>query len=350
MPAIVKKSRKQKQSEADVDGFRQDLGPFVVAAESTRMAMLFTDAKAAGNPIIFANESFLKLTGYERAEVLGQPFNFLMERGANLGARPRINEAFAGDHEARLEILDRRKDGTTFWAAIFINQVCDESGEVVQHFASLVDLTEQKQEAEHLRFLLDELNHRTQNTLATVQAIATQTLRGANDQALVDAFEGRILALSKAHGLLGSENWTGVSLPQVIERILEPFGLNDPQGSRFTVDGPKIRLSPKAALTFAMVFNELATNAAKYGALSRDAAGRIEIHWTLARSSEGDRLHLLWQEADGPQVEPPAQKGFGSRLIQGLAQELNGKVQLSFEPLGLRCDIEMPLPRGARAT
>jgi PAS domain-containing protein len=118
-------------------------------------------------------------------------------------AAAKVAAAFAGDHEARLEICDRRKDGSTFWAAIFINPVLDETGEVVQHFASLVDLTEHKRKEEHPRFLLDELNHRTQNTLATVQAIASQTLRGATDQRLVDAFEGRILALSKTHSLLG---------------------------------------------------------------------------------------------------------------------------------------------------
>jgi len=312
------------------------------------MAMVFTDAKAPGNPIIFANDSFLKLTGYKRAEVLGQAFNFLMERGANRGASEKIAAAFAGDHEARLEICDHRKDGSTFWAAIFINPVHDESGVVVQHFASLVDLTEHKQEEEHLRFLLDELNHRTQNTLATVQAIAGQTLRGATDQTLVDAFEGRILALSKAHSLLGSENWAGANLRDVIERILQPFGLHDLHVSRFTVDGPEVRLIPKAALTLAMVLNELATNASKYGALSKDAAGRIDITWTLAQSKHGDRMQLRWREAGGPAVTPPSRKGFGSRLIQGLAQEVDGEVRLDFDPAGLTCQIDMPVPRGKR--
>src|SRR5664279_707090 len=120
-----------------------------------------------------------------------------------------------------------------FWAATFISPVRDKSGDVVQHFASFVDLSKHIQKEERLRFLLDELNHRTQNTLATVQAIAVQTLRGAADKEVVDTFEGRILALAKAHGLLGSKHWEAVSLHEIIDRILQPFGLNDRRVARF---------------------------------------------------------------------------------------------------------------------
>jgi two-component sensor histidine kinase len=200
-----------------------------------------------------------------------------------------------------------------------------------------VDLRKHKQEEDRLRFLLGELNHRTQNTLATVQAIAAQTLRGAANKQVVDAFEGRILALSKAHSLLGRKHWETVSLRDVIDQILQPFGLND---RRFSVEGEDVRLQPKAALTFAMVFHELATNAAKHGALSNNAAGKIDIAWQL----EGERMRLRWQESGGPLVRPPARKGFGSRLIEhGLAQELDGEVRLDYEPAGVVCTIVMPI-------
>jgi two-component sensor histidine kinase len=152
-----------------------------------------------------------------------------------------------------------------------------------------------------------------------------QTLHGVADKEVVDAFTGRILALSKAHGLLGRENWEGVSLRNVIDQILEPFGLQDRRVARFTVEGDDVRLPPKAALTFAMVFHELATNAAKHGALSDDAAGRIDIAWQVEPTPQGDRMRLRWQESGGPPVPPPGRKGFGSRLIEsGLAQELDG--------------------------
>jgi PAS domain S-box-containing protein len=160
MPEIVIKSETQKVAEAKVEGFRSDLGPFVVAAETTRMAMLFMDAKEPGNPIIFANDAFLDLTGYDREEVLGQCFNFLMARGTDPDSLARIDIAFAGTPKGGSEICYRRKDGGEFWSAILISPVRDDSGDVVQHFASFVDLTDHKQEQAQSRMLIDELNHR----------------------------------------------------------------------------------------------------------------------------------------------------------------------------------------------
>jgi PAS domain S-box-containing protein len=345
MPEITNKSEQQKVAEAEVESFRKDLGPFVVAAETTRMPMVFTDAKESDNPIIFANDSFLSLTGLDRQEVLGQRFNFLMERATDPQALAQVAAAFEGSAESSSEIRYRRKNGSAFWAATFISPVRDESGNVVQHFASFADLTKQKQVEEHLRFLLDELNHRTQNTLATVQGIAVQTLRGAADKKVVDAFEGRILALSKAHGLLGRKLWETVSLRDVIDQILQPFGFNDHRVARLSVEGDDVRLQPKAALTLAMVFHELATNAAKHGALSNGGAGKIDIACQVEPTPQGHRMRLQWQESGGPPVTPPGRKGFGSRLIEGgLALELDGEVRLNYEPAGVLCLIIMPVP------
>jgi PAS domain S-box-containing protein len=139
MPEIIVKSEGQKIAEAGVESFRKDLGPFVVAAETTRMAMVFTDATEPDNPIIFANDAFLELTGYDREEVLGQSFNFLMARGTDPDSLTRIEAAFAGNSAGGSEICYRRKDGSEFWSAILVSPVRDESGGVVQHFASFVD-------------------------------------------------------------------------------------------------------------------------------------------------------------------------------------------------------------------
>jgi PAS domain S-box-containing protein len=348
MPSEENKSKEQKAAESEVESFRKDLGPFVVAAETTRMAMVFTDAKVPNHPLIFANDSFLSLTGYDREEVLGQSFDFLLARPANPDALAQVEAAFAGGSERDCEIRFRRKDGKMFWAAFFVSPIRDKSGDVVQHFSSFVDITKHTQEEERLRFLLDELNHRTQNTLATVQAIAVQTLRGAADKEVVGAFEGRILALAKAHSLLGRKLWEAVSLRDVIDQILRPFGLNDRRVARFSVAGDDVRLQPKTALTLAMVFHELATNAAKHGALSNGAAGKIDIVWQVEPTPQGDRMRLRWQESGGPLVTPPGRKGFGSRLIEGgLAQELDGEVRLEYEPAGAVCQIIMPVPREA---
>jgi two-component sensor histidine kinase len=161
---------------------------------------------------------------------------------------------------------------------------------------------------------------------------------------LVDVFEGRILALSQAHTLLGREHWQAVNLRDLIERILQPFGLNDLRVARFAVAGDDVRLRPKPALTLAMVFHELATNAAKYGALSNDAVGHINITWKVERSHNGKRMRLRWQESGGPPVSRPRRKGFGSRLIKGgLAQELDGEVRLDYNAGGVVCEIVMPV-------
>ena len=164
------KTEEQQVAEAEVDSFRQDLGPFVVAAETTRMAMVFTDAKEPDNPIIFANRAFLSLTGYGREEVLGHSFNSLMARGADSEALAEVEAAFEGSADSDPEIHYRRKDGSEFWASLFISPVRDESGDVVQHFASFVDLTKHRQDQVHCKMLIDELNHRVKNTLSTVQS------------------------------------------------------------------------------------------------------------------------------------------------------------------------------------
>ena len=341
------KTTEQKAAEANVEAFRKDLGPFVAAAEMTRMPMVFTDAKEPGDPIIFVNDSFLFLTGYDREEVLGQSFNFLMALGTDAAAIAEIQAAFEGRCDNDPKIKYRRKDGSMFWATIFISPVLDQGGDVVQHFASFMDITSLKLEQQRLRLLLAELNHRTQNTLATVQGIAEQTLRGVADEIVIKTLESRILALAKAHSLLGREDWAEVGLRDVIDQIFHPFHLNDHGGSRVSISGGNVRLPPRATLTLAMVFHELATNAAKYGALS-NVIGRIAIAWQTQPTPQGDRMELQWRESDGPLVKRPHHKGFGSRLIEGgLAQELDGEVHIDYAPEGVVCRIVMPVSEGS---
>ena len=180
MSEITKKSVEQKDAEAEVESFREDLGPFVVAAETTRMAMLFADAAKPDNPIIFANDSFLSLTGYDREEVLGKSFNFLMANGSDAEALTRIKAEFEGSSSGT-EVFCRRKDGSEFWAALFVCPVRDAGGDIVQYFASLLDLTKHKEDEVQSRMLIDELNQRVKNTLTTVQSIVWQTFRTATD-------------------------------------------------------------------------------------------------------------------------------------------------------------------------
>jgi PAS domain S-box-containing protein len=207
MTEITKKSDQQKVAEAEVAGFRKDLGPFVVAAETTRMAMVFTDATKPDSPIIFANDSFLSLTGYDREEVLGKSFNFLMALSDDAEVLTRVKAEFEGSYSSGAEVLYRRKDGGVFWTAVFISPVRDEGGDIVQYFASFVDLTRHKEDEAQSKMLIDELNHRVKNTLSTVQSIVWQTLRTPSDPMVMrESIESRLFALSRSHDLLTREN------------------------------------------------------------------------------------------------------------------------------------------------
>lgn len=340
------KDAKQRVAEAEVDEFRQDLGPFVVAAETTRMAMAFTDAGKPNNPIIFANDSFLRLTGYDRDEVLAQSFNFLLASPTNDGTMRRIESCFEPGAEDSPEIHYRRKDGSEFWATLFVQPVTNDDGEVVQHFISLVETTRYVLAQQNAAMLIDELNHRVKNTLATVQSIVTQAVRNSSDPQIVrESIETRIAALSRSHDLLGREKWDGAGLRDLVDEALAPFSAPEGRAKRFTIEGENIRLSPKAALALGIALNELATNAVKYGAFSNES-GTISISWKMENEADGRWLCLHWREQNGPPVVSPIRKGFGSRVIeQGLAHELQSKVNIAFDPDGIVCTIFVPAPQ-----
>ncbi len=348
MPKSPNKSEEQKSAEAEVQSFKNELGPFVVAAEATRMAMVFTDANQPDNPIVFANESFLSLTGYTREEVLGQSFNFLMAHAADAEALAKIEAEFLGTSVGGTEIRYRRKDGTEFWAGLFISPVRLQNGDIVQYFASFVDLTSLKDEQAHSRTLIDELNHRVKNILATVQSIVWQALRTApNSEVIREAIESRLFALSRSHDLLTMEQWEGVGLVDLLKDALKPFGLGDNRAerivSRIVIKGENIRFPPKSALALGIVFNELATNAVKYGAFANDT-GSILIEWKLDPGPQGSRVILHWRENAGPLVTPPSRKGFGSRVIEHGLDALGATVTLDYRPTGLLCTMNIPAP------
>jgi len=213
-------------------------------------------------------------------------------------------------------------------------------GEFVGMIGINVDITERKHAEEQRTLLINELNHRVKNTLATVQSLASQTLR--NTERSADArqmFEARLLALSRAHDILTRQSWQGASLREVVDRALDPFRTDD---GRLSVEGIDVRLSPKQALALSMALHELATNAAKYGALSNDS-GRVEVAWRVVLEGAGE-LQLTWTESGGPPVVPPTRTGFGSRLIQrSLAHDLGGATSIEYRPQGVISVIKTPL-------
>ena len=264
------KSVAQQSAEASVANFASDLGPFVVAAETTRMAMAFTDAKAVGDPIIFANEAFLFLTGYDSDEVLGKPLEFLAQ---SCSGRKSLTEIAAACHgnDGGPDIKYLRKDGTAFWASTFVSFVHDEDGQLVQHFVSLADNTQHHEERARCHALIDELNHRVKNTLSTIQGVVTQAISKEPNKAILrDAIESRMFALARLHDLLSHVSWKKVGLRDVIDAALQPTGLEDSRSTRITLDGLELFCSPKATIALGIALHELAINARQHGSLSAD--------------------------------------------------------------------------------
>ncbi|AWK89485.1 sensor histidine kinase [Azospirillum thermophilum] len=195
----------------------------------------------------------------------------------------------------------------------------------------------------HQQLLINELNHRVKNTLATVQAIALLTLK--DDVPVADsreAFQSRLVALAQTHDVLTRENWQQADLATVVEQTVAPYVR--PGANQFQLGGPAVAMPPRMALALSMAIHELCTNAAKYGALSC-AEGTVTVAWTAEETQDGTLLRLDWREAGGPPVMPPVRTGFGTRLIsRQLARELNGTVDLDFAPAGLACRVACLLP------
>jgi len=208
------------------------------------------------------------------------------------------------------------------------------------------ELEERRRFESHQELLLAELNHRVKNTLAIVLSIATQTLRNSDSpETFRQGFEARILALAEAHNLLTDGNWEGASLRAILERVLQPYrGAGAP---RYVLDGNRdVRVGPKTAVSLVMALNELATNAAKYGALS-NSDGTVKVTWVV--SDDPAKIHLRWEETGGPPVAAPRHTGFGSRLIRALSNDAAAEVMMDFAPNGFICTFDLPLRSGVEA-
>jgi len=256
----------------------------------------------------------------------------------------KVFEAYHGSGEYEDEYRVRQPDGIIRWINSKGQISFDSQHRPVFFVGVYQDITERKQTDEQQRFFLDELNHRVKNTLATVQSIASQTLRSSrNAQQFKEAFEGRLLALSMTHNLLTLKSWREADLHDIAEQELAPHEREADE--RVVIDGPRVDLPPRYAINLGLVLHELVTNAAKYGALSVPT-GRLDLSWTVSRADgRPAQLRILWRESGGPPVQPPKRQGFGSRLIRRSVEgELDGTLVIDFDPAGVSYDITMPLP------
>jgi PAS domain S-box-containing protein len=234
-----------------------------------------------------------------------------------------------------------RPDGTICWVLAHGEAVFEGEGEnahAIRYAGTIQDISARKAAERHQQILIAELNHRVKNMLAIVQAIAHQTFKDVGGEA-ADTFYGRLSALSAAHTILTRQSWEAAEVGEIASAVLRPHAGEETQ-IRLSGDD-NIRVPPQIAVNLAMALHELATNAAKYGALS-SRSGRVDVSWTVTHSEPV--LHINWRESDGPAVKQPEREGFGTRMIQRvLASELGGNVKLDFNPAGLECSIEAPL-------
>jgi PAS domain S-box-containing protein len=254
-----------------------------------------------------------------------------------------MNEAMsARQRDMDFEFRIRRPDGEIRHLEGSARFLYADDGTPLRMVGINIDVTARKRAEEEQQLLINELNHRVKNTLATVQSIALHTLRADTRPELArEALEERLMALSRAHNVLTKESWGSPKLRDIVGQAIEPY--RTPEDERVIVEGPKARLRPQQALALAMALNELATNATKYGALS-NGSGQVRLTWAINETSQPRRLHLRWEERGGPPVEVPQRRGFGSRLIErALAGEPDSRVTLQFNAKGVVCTMETSL-------
>lgn len=313
----------------------------LVAVERTHMPMVVTDPRRDDNPVVLANQAFLDLTGYTVDEVIGRNCRFMQGPETAASAVNDIRSGVAaGKHHVTTELLNYRKDGSTFWNRLCISPVCDEEGVPLYYFASQQDVSDKYRvrelEGERHRLLM-EVDHRSMNALALVNSFM-QLSTGDTTAGYAAAVTGRIDTLARVHRKLAASGWSGSNLRDLIEGEI-PFALSD----RVEIAGPTIEIPALLIQPFALIVHELMANALIHGAL-RTAQGRISICWTL---SPENSIRLEWCETGGNEgpAEKTAEHGIGLSLVESLVEQQLGGQTWSFRSTsGVDRVVVVPLP------
>ena len=284
------------------------------------------------------NDEFAGISALAAKGQIGRTFKEIFPNSAS-SLETLLGEVFStGTALRNIELSEGSSAASRHWLTGFF-PVRDASGDITAAGCWAVDISERKRAEEHKELLIHELDHRVKNTLTVVQSLASQTFRGASVDAKVEAFENRLCALSAAHDVLTRGSWRAADLRELVVKAAELHGASD----RFSVEGPDLKLKPKAALALAMGLHELCNNALKYGALS-SSEGRVNVCWSVEGETGPPRLRLIWKETGGPRVETPVDRGFGSKLLEkSLASDLKGTISLDFSPDGVTCAMSAPI-------
>ena len=327
----------------DIDAARL----FSQAIGQTRMALCITDPTLADAPIVYANEAFVRLTGYPRDEIIGRNCRFLQGENTDRDAIHQMRRAIDGERVVVVDVLNYRKDGTPFWNAVHIGPIYDGDGRLRYFYGSQWDVTEvfnQREEALRQLQIAEEMQHRVGNLFGVLSAIVRISARGETDvKQVVGKIEDRIGALARAQRLsIGDTGGLGENdLRRFIEQVIAPYRTD--RENRIVLDGPSITV-PRAALTpLGLTLHEVATNAIKYGAL-KFAKGKVSVEWRI----DGNELVIEWVERDGPKVDhdglsDPKGSGTGTRIVSGMLRSIGGSITPDFAPEGLTMTVRLPL-------
>jgi PAS domain S-box-containing protein len=290
---------------------------------------------------VSVNEARCKLTGHSREELIGLQFGHatdseILEKDLDLFRRQVAGELDTYTTDSKFQ----RKDGSRGWARVTSTAVRDAAGAFLYAVRVVEDITERRQADKRQKLLIDELNHRVKNTLATVQSLAWQAARpGVPPQVAQERFQERLLALSRTHNLLNETHWEGASLRTILETELGPYAT----AGRVRLDGPEVHLDARPAVVLGMAVHELTTNAVKHGALAA-ASGRVQVGWKIDDRGGTSVLTIDWCELGGPALATQPIPGFGSRLLrQTITRELAGQLDIRYEREGVCCTIAVPL-------
>jgi PAS domain S-box-containing protein len=281
------------------------------------------------------NKGAERIFGYSAGEAIGQPITLVIPEERHSEERDILTRIRRGERIDHFETVRRHKHGNLITVSLTVSPVKDASGKIVGASKIARDITEQKRNQELIATLAREAEHRSKNLLASV--LATINLSQSDSiEGLKQAIVGRVRALANVCSLFVATRWIGAELSAIARQELAPYSA-EMDGKRVVMDGPQILLEPNAAQAIAVTLHELATNAAKYGALSRPH-GRVNLEWS--HTADG-QLHLRWTETGGPAVHKPARKGVGSRIIEGMSAQLQGKARFDWRKDGLVCEIAL---------
>lgn len=316
--------------------------------EAARLAAIVTSSqdaivsKTLDGVVTSWNEGAARIFGFTADDMVGSMITKIIPPELHHEEWDILARIRRGERVEHFETIRVARDGRRVNVSVTISPLRDKWGRIVGASKVGRDITDRKIAEERQQTLVNELNHRVKNTLATVQSLASQTLRsGGVPEITRNEFEARLLALSKAHDQLTRGNWEHADFATIVSDVFEPY--RHANSGTLTLSGEAVKLNAQTALTLAMILHELATNAAKYGALSQPT-GSLSVSWKVTNGAAPARLAIDWQEKGGPAVTPPVRRGFGSRLLErGITRELRGSAHTTFDPAGFRCTMEIPV-------